>query len=299
MFGYVKPQNGDLLVKQAELYRAAYCGLCRSMRKRLGFFTSFSLSYDFAFLTVTRAAISEEKAELELRRCPVHPLKKRPSLKENATTDFCAAAAVILTYRKLEDDISDEKGIKKLRAALVKPIFSRGRKKALRRWPELSELDERLCELLTLLADTEKKNAPSADAPAEIFGMLLGEICSFGYEKEKKLTSYRFGKALGHWIYLIDAADDLAEDVKKERYNPLVTLYGAEMSAEDRSWLENALIAKLMEAEAAFDLMDMSESPMSEGIIKNVLYLGLPAVAKDVLYCENRKNSKRKATERN
>ena len=98
MFGYVKPQNGDLLVKQAELYRAAYCGLCRSMRKRLGFFTSFSLSYDFAFLTVTRAAISEEKAELELRRCPVHPLKKRPSLKENATTDFCAAAARLLKF---------------------------------------------------------------------------------------------------------------------------------------------------------------------------------------------------------
>ena len=295
MFGYVKTQNGDLLVKQWEYYRAAYCGLCRSMRKRLGFLTSFSLSYDFALLTVLRSSLSEEKSEIEMRRCPAHPTKKRPMIKENATTDYCAAAAVILTYRKLLDDIADEKGLKKLRARLVKPVFSRGRKKALRRMPELASLDESLNLLLCRLSETEKKNLPSADAPAEIFGEMLGEICAFGYENEKKITSYRFGKALGHWIYLMDAADDLAEDVKKHRYNPLIMLYGEELSESDRAWLENALIAKLMEAEAAFDLMDMSESPMGEGIIKNVLYLGLPRVAKDILYRENGKeNSKEK-----
>ena len=303
MFGYVKPQNGDLLVKQAEFYKASYCGLCRSMRKRLGFLTSFSLSYDFAFLTVVRGALTGEKSEIEMRRCPVHPLKKRPSLKENATTDYCAAAAVILTYRKLLDDISDEKGLKRLRARLIKPIFSCGRRRALRRYPELSVFDRELAELLSLLAETEGLDAPSADAPAEIFGKMLGEICSFGLENEKKLTSYRFGKALGHWIYLIDAADDLSEDVKKSRYNPLIKLYGENMSREDKAWLENALIAKLMDAEAAFDLMDMSESSMNEGIIKNVLYLGLPGVARDVLYRptgeKSSRNSKRKATERN
>lgn len=295
MFGYVKPQNGDLLVKHSEYYRSAYCGLCRAMRKKLGFLTSFSLSYDFAFLTVARAAIAEEKCELEMRRCPVHPLKKRPSLKENATTDYCAAAAVLLTYRKLLDDIADEKGFKKLAAILIKPIFSRGRKKALRKYPDLCELDEKLSLLLSELSETEKKNLPSADTPAEIFGNLLGEICSHGFEGEKKLTSFRFGKAIGHWIYLIDAADDLEDDVKKKRYNPLIMLYGERISERDLGSLENALIAKLMEAEAAFDLMDMSESPSADGIIKNVLYLGLPAVAKKVLHPEtDPKNSKRK-----
>ena len=87
MFGYVKPQNGELLVKQSEFYRAVYCGLCRSMRKGHGFLTSFSLSYDFAFLTVIRVAAAEEKCEAEMRRCPAHPLKKRAVIKGNPTTD--------------------------------------------------------------------------------------------------------------------------------------------------------------------------------------------------------------------
>ena len=289
MFGYVKPQKSELLVRQSEYYRAAYCGLCRSMRKRLGFLTSFSLSYDFAFLTVMRTAVADEKPEIEMKRCPAHPLKKRPSLKENDSCRYCASAAVLLTYRKIIDDLNDENGIKKLRAALIRPIFSRGRKKALRQNPELSELDSRLELLLSELAEIESQNPQSADAPAEIFGNILGEICAYDFKGSKKLTSYKFGKALGHWIYLIDAADDLGEDAEKGRYNPLIALYGKEMSDNDKLAFENALIAKLMEAEAAFDLMDMSDHPDPNGIIKNVLYLGLPSIAKNVLWEHNNK----------
>ncbi len=33
---------------------------------------------------------------------------------------------------------------------------------------------------------------------------------------------YRFGDALGRFIYIMDAVMDLREDLKKERYNPLM-----------------------------------------------------------------------------
>ena len=291
MFGYVRPQKSELLVRQAEYYRAAYCSLCRSMRKRMGFFTSFSLSYDFALLTVMRSALAEEENEVEMRRCPAHPLKKRPMLRETDSTRYCAAAAVLLTHRKILDDIADEKGIKQLGARLAKPVFARGRKRALKQHPNLSDLDRKIEMLLSELSEIESKNITSADIPAEIFGNILGEICSFGFDREKKLTSYRFGKALGHWIYLTDAIDDLSEDSEKGRYNPLITLYGKKMSDDDKAALETALIAKLMEAEAAFDLMDMSENPDADGIIKNVLYLGLPNTAKNAI-CHQGKNKK-------
>lgn len=303
MFGYVKPLNGELLVRQSEYYRAAYCGLCRSMRKRMGFFTSFSLSYDFAFLTVVRTAVTGETPEIEARRCPAHPMRKRPSFKENKTTDFCAAAAVILTYRKLLDDIADEKGWRRLRARLIKPVFARGRKKALRLFAdsELSSLDECLARLLSELAEVERKNGNSADIPAEIFGKMLGEICAFGLDGNDRLLSYNYGRAIGHWIYLVDAADDFAEDAEKGRYNPLITLYGSALTEADRNWLENALIAKLMDAEAALDLMDIDQSPDAAGIIRNIMYLGLPLVAKQVLageYNRKKKSDSKKKTER-
>lgn len=226
MFGYVKPRREELLVRQAEYYRAAYCGLCRTMRKRCGFFTSFALSYDFAFLTVMRTALSGRLPIIEQKRCPVHPMKKRSTFAESEETDFCAAAAVLLVYRKLMDDISDEKGLKKFKALLAKPIFAGGRRKVLRRHPELKSLDSAMADLLEELSLTEKEKASSADRPAEIFGRLLGEITAFGYEGSKKTVSAELGRAVGHWIYLADAADDLSEDFRKGRYNPLLDLYG-------------------------------------------------------------------------
>lgn len=283
MFGYVRPKKSELLVRQAEYYRAAYCGLCRSMRREGGALTSFSLSYDFALLTVMRTAVIHELPVIEAKRCPVHPLKKRPSFKENASTRYCAAAAILLTYRNLCDDVRDEKGLKKLASRLIMPVFKRGRKRILRRHPELSELDSRLSEILSRLSDAENERVESADIPGGIFGELLGEICAFGLENAHKKTAYSFGKAIGHWIYLVDAADDLESDAQKDEYNPIIALYGKELSDSDRNWLSNALIARLMEAEAAFDLMDMGDDPDAIGIIKNTLYLGLPSVAGQVL----------------
>ena len=245
---------------------------------------------------MARSALSGEKTETELRRCPAHPLKKTRFLKENDSCAFCAAAAVLLTYRKILDDLADERGVKRLRAELAKPVFSRGRKRVLRQMPELLPLDGKIEKLLSELSEIEGKSIRSADLPAEVFGKILGEIGSFGFENEKKLTSYRFTAALGHWIYLADAADDLPEDIEKGRYNPLVALYGREMTYDDKSSLKTALIAKLMEAEAAFDLMDMSESPDADGIIKNVLYLGLPQVAEEAL--DNPGNKRKAVKER-
>ena len=270
-------------MRQAEYYRAAYCGLCRAMRKSCGFFTSFALSYDFAFLTVVRTALSGELPTIESRRCPVHPLKKRSVFARSRHTDYCAAAAVLLIYRKLMDDIADEKGWGRLKARLALPVFAAGRRRALRRLPSLVALDERLGVLLSELSEAEKENAPSADRPAEIFGRLLGEIVAFEYTGSSKKVCAAFGSAIGHWIYLADAADDLSADGEKGRYNPLLSLYGKELDDDGRKAVRIGMISTLCRAESAFDLMDGIIDADALGIIKNVLFLGLPDVTDEVL----------------
>ena len=47
MFGYIKPDRDELLVKDYNLYKAIYCGLCREIKRNVSFFLSFGLSYDF------------------------------------------------------------------------------------------------------------------------------------------------------------------------------------------------------------------------------------------------------------
>ena len=45
MFGYVKPAYGELRVREHELYKAYYCGLCRAMGRTTGQLSRFSLNY--------------------------------------------------------------------------------------------------------------------------------------------------------------------------------------------------------------------------------------------------------------
>ena len=46
MFGYVRPRRDQLAEADLDAYQAAYCGLCRALGKRYGFFARFLVNYD-------------------------------------------------------------------------------------------------------------------------------------------------------------------------------------------------------------------------------------------------------------
>ena len=69
MLGYVKCDPGELLVRQHGLYRALYCGLCRSARRGFGAASSPFHSYDFVFLAAVRHLVLGEPYRIERRRC--------------------------------------------------------------------------------------------------------------------------------------------------------------------------------------------------------------------------------------
>ena len=289
MFGYIKPQKSELKVRELECYKAVYCGLCRSMGKTCGKSFCGTLSYDFTFLAVVRMGVTRTRPEFEKTRCIAHPFRKRQAVRDNECLSYCSGAAAILGYGKCRDDINDEKGWARLKARLSLPFFARARKKALKKDPALEDLDAKVAELLSRLSEMERSagDAPSADGFAEIFGEIMGLIVSFGLEGVTGRTAYSFGKAVGHWLYLVDAADDLPEDEKKGRFNPFALIYGkGGFDSDRRGGVAVALTAKLMDAEMALDLMEIGVSEFSE-IIKNTIYLGMPFEAKRVLEGKN------------
>ena len=88
------------------------------------------------------------------------------------------------------------------------------------------------------------------------------------------------GSAVGHWIYLLDAADDFEEDRKRSRFNPYLNLFGNEPTDSDWENLRLALTAQLCRAESAFLLIDQYPAPELKEILSNILYLGLPQIGK-------------------
>lgn len=288
MFGYVKPYVPELKMIENQYYRAAYCGLCRAMRDETGLISRMSLSYDVTFLALIRLALLPEKPSFEKKRCFVHPLKKKTVMKKCKSLTYSAHVSSLLTYHKICDDIADEKGFKKIKAKIFRLIFSSSYKKAKKGYEELDSIIKDKLEELNLL---EKEKIRSADRPAAVFGELMAYLTSYGMENEEsRLIASTIGNSVGKFIYIADALDDIEEDRKKNSYNPFLLLFdGAVLDEEKKLDIEGAIKAILKKGADALDLAALDGRRDLEGLIRNMITLGMPRISEGILFPE-RKN---------
>ena len=288
MFGYVKPRAEDLLVKEYAFFRAAYCGVCRAMRKETGFFSSFALSYDIVFLAVCRMLLTDRHTCAKKCRCIAHPCRAKQCLTENEALTFAARVSAVLIYEKCLDDKKD-KGGHRLLASLILPTFRRAAKRA--RLPFLLRETE---ACLAELAELEAANVPSIDAPAAVFGDLLGLCFAEGLTGEEHTLFYNVGYHLGSFIYAADAADDYMADKKSGSYNPYVLLYpdGEGFDGGIPDVVKTSLLLTLKSLGEAVEKLPFGGDAGLENIIKNTVYRGLPDRIDLLGKPKNKKNDK-------
>ena len=271
MFGYVKPDIKELRVKEHTAYKAIYCGLCKCTGKCVTCSARFALSYDFVFLALLRMALTGERPEFDTGRCMAHPLKKRPFAKGCPALEYSAKASALLTYYKIEDDVSDSRGVKKIKYKLALPHGRRAKKKA----KGLEPLEESIRAHLAALSALEAKGESSADAPAEIFGQLLSEVGSYGLEGGEARIAAEVCHRIGKWIYFADALDDYESDKESGSYNPLIIAYPDEPE-KAREHMLFAMAAERKRALDALALADIADRGF-KNILENILTLGLCA----------------------
>lgn len=282
MLGYVRAQIPELRMRDYDCYRALYCGLCHHMGKCTGQCSRMALSYDFVFLALVRISLSGEELTMKKKRCIVHPFKRRLTVVNSAALQYCADATAILTYHKCRDDVTDEKGFKRLRGRIASLFFKGGYRRARKRYPAL---DRVACERLSALRTYEQNEVavPSADAPASVFGDVMAAFFCEGLEGADARIAANIGQDIGRWIYLVDAADDFHADRKAGAFNPYLRLFGNEPTDEDWNTVGVAMTRLLTDAERAFVLIDPHETAELHELLCNILYLGLPATAEKIL----------------
>ena len=272
MFGYVKPVPKELLVKEYDFYKATYCGVCRAMKSHTGGLSNVTLSYDSVILALVRMlAVEDSEIGAKMKRCIAHPLKKRCMLVENSALEYTARAFAILTYYKMKDDLSDEGIGKRLLTLPLRPVLSKGKRRA-----KIEPLETFVKEKLDAITRLERAGCKSVDEPAILFGELLGEIFAHGLEGSFAVVCREFGSSLGRFIYAADAAEDYEEDRRTGKYNPYVLLYGGEpLTDENKKSIRLALVLECCEMEKAVDLMPFGSRVTIENIVRNIIYLGL------------------------
>lgn len=212
-----------MLVKEYELYKAAYCGLCIEGGRTVSRLTRFLLNDDFVFLCLIRMSVMGVKPKIEKRRCPFK-LSKKNVLVDNECITYACAAFAVLTYEKAADDINDSAGLKRFLKRMTLPYFSVMNKRASRLYPNLSQVAS---EHLKKLSETENGGSASIDEAAKPFAELVGDFCAEGAAGAEKRILYECGYHLGRYIYLIDAYEDCAEDEKNREFNCLLCEFGS------------------------------------------------------------------------
>lgn len=261
MFGYVTVCEPELKVKDLKKYRAYYCGLCRTLKEDYGFMGQMTLTYDMTFAVILLSSLYETTTKHEEHRCKVHPAKRQHML-QNEITSYAAAMNVLLAYYHMEDDWQDDRKVSSL---MTKSLIQGKAKKTIEKYPRQSEI---IRKSLKELGECEHENSMDIDRAAGCFGRLMAELFVWKEDIWEK-TLRKMGFYLGKFIYLMDAYEDLPEDRKKNRYNPLKELA---KRPDYEAQMEQILRMMVAESTVRFEQLPCL---VDVDILRNVLYDGV------------------------
>ena len=261
MFGYVLVNKPELKIREFEVYRSYYCGLCHALKSRYGNLSRLTLNYDMTFLVMLLSDLYDAEDNTTCGHCMLHPVKKHCS-RRNEVTDNCADMCILLSYYKCLDDWKDEK---KLSKKLMAGVLGKKCRKVKERYPEKAEFVENRLNMLSIV---ESSKADHIDKAARVFGEIMAEI--FVYKDDRwKEDLYKIGFYLGKFIYLLDAYEDIENDIKSGAYNPFKGIYKNE---DFDNQVLKLLLLMIGECTDAFERLPLVENVE---ILRNILYSGV------------------------
>ncbi len=282
MFGYVVPYRPELKIKDDEIFRAYYCGICRSIDRENGIIPRAALNYDIVFLGLMLSSLEKNGMKIDKKGCITHPLKGRKYIYGDGALDYAANIGTILAYFNLADDWEDEKSFKGLMGSLA---FKRGSVKAREKYEEKYRKIESLLKKIKTL---EEEKCGILDEIADVFAKIMEEIADYeGIEDEKTKRAFKWlAYNLGRWIYILDAFDDLEEDFKEGSYNPII--FGmmnedeniSEFRERIRERIEFTLTSSLAAIASSYELLPVEKN---KAIIENIIYIGMRRKMESIL----------------
>ncbi len=296
MLGYVQIFKPDLKVREYEIYMGYYCGVCKYIGKEYGQLPRMALSYDAAFLALLLACVDDEPDAPVQEHCVLHHIKNKTIIR-NEAIEYAGDVMLVLAWYKMLDDVNDEGKVSaKAASRLLRRLHTRLQKK----YPDLCDgIEINLARLNGL----EAAHCANLDEAAESFSKIMEVIFREGAKKlyadsqELHETFARIGYHMGKWIYLIDAADDIEENIESGAYNQLLYRFEYKGNPEDdpdsedgetpqefrdriRDNLDFNLYHYLAVLSEQTGLLDIKKN---RGIIDNVIFFGMNRKTEEIL----------------
>ncbi len=286
MFGYVKTNRPELLVKEDAAYKSVYCALCRTLGKEYGILSRFTLNYECTFLALLiLVAKRQESLSFEKKRCCCNPLKKCVCCKNcDDALSYAAGVSEILTYWKIQDNIEDQRFLRRFFSKIAALISRRKHKKAAAKYPQA---EEAVAEMMRRQKETETSEEFLIDRCADPTAQMLRKVLSIPFEGDENRILEELGYHLGRWIYFIDAADDLEDDLKRGNFNPFIKEFGltGEMYEEKRREIcERCNEVLNFSIPPILGALSLLSNHSFYPILDNILGKGLPEMQRKILF---------------
>lgn len=261
MFGYIIVNKAEMKFKEFDIYHSYYCGLCQVLKKRYGRSGQLTLSYDLTFVLMLLTALYEPETVEGTCKCVAHPFEKH-QIRSNIFTEYVADMNVLFSYYKCIDDWEDDKKLHRL-------LFAKLLEGKTKKTKELyQEKIRKINMLMHDLARVEKENCQDIDLVAGLWGKVMAEIVACREDEWTENLS-ALGYHLGKFIYLLDAYEDVEDDIKKNRYNPLQNHYGEPDFEEDCKTILMMMMAQCCKEFEQLPILENVE------ILRNILYSGV------------------------
>ena len=262
MFGYIVPVFSVLSEEQKQRYRSFYCGVCHSLRKRYGQIRRLSLSNDMTFLAMLLTSLYEPETRSTDARCALHPLKSH-LFRSSPMIDYAADMNALLFYFKCMDQRMDDHS---LLGKTGENLFRDAAVKARGQWPIQGE---EINHALSALWQEEAKPSPDPDRLCNLSGEMLGAVFVPKPENPWCGVLRSVGAGLGRFIYWMDAWEDYDEDLKKNRFNPLLSWHSRPDYEDFFFFFLEMLIA---DAAEAFEVLPLEQDL---DLLRNIIYSGV------------------------
>ena len=127
---------------------------------------------------------------------------------------------------------------------------------------------EAISSLLDELGTREKMNETNVDVVAGLFGRIM-QILFVPFDDIYAKGLGRMGFYLGKFIYIMDAFDDVEDDVKKGHYNVFSNCY---TDPDFETHVKDMLTMMMAECSDAFEMLPAVDNA---DILRNILYSGV------------------------
>ena len=276
LFGYIQPDAPYLFKKDETLYKALYCGLCKSIGKGCGQTARTALTYDMAFTSALVHNIRHEDVKIKRSHCVLHCIRKRPIAEVDDITVMLGCINTALAYYKLCDDKADgdSKGV-------FRHLYKKGLKRAAKRHGKAVEIIQNQMKEQSRL---EKAGCRIIEMAAEPSAVMMKELSIYALKEYSTPETEALFYDLGKWVYLIDALDDYDKDIKKHRFNVFYNSFGAESKRQavernlsELTFLFDSLFADMRERISKIDF------GFNRDLTDNIILRGIPLKTRAIL----------------